>query len=269
MDTTTVERHSGAIKRALFSCLSCGCGYEAEHKRKFCIPCADAKERARLKERDAARKAKRAAEGRSLLDRTPEEKAAAKRQSRIRQYENERLKAKRHQKDAHVKAYRTEIAKRKKETRRADIAAKKAERAAKPWNNPGLTEAQKWRVRYRLDPDFNIRERIRTVTRKGKHGRLAEYVRAALKNNRKATTIERLLGYPIPTLRNHIERQFTRGMDWGRFCSGDIHIDHIRPLSGFNMSDPEQAAEAWALTNLRPLWAKDNVTKGRQRTHLL
>ena len=75
MDTTTVEHHSGAIKRALFSCLSCGCSYEAEHKHKFCIPCADAKERARLKERDAARKAKRAAEGRSLLDRTPEEKA--------------------------------------------------------------------------------------------------------------------------------------------------------------------------------------------------
>ena len=58
-------------------------------------------------------------------------------------------------------------------------------------------------------------------------------------------------------------------MTWENHGINGWHIDHIRPLSGFNMSDPEQAAEAWALTNLRPLWAKDNVAKGRQRTHLL
>src|SRR3546814_16139410 len=45
---------------------------------------------------------------------------------------------------------------------------------------------------------------------------------------------------------------------------GEWHIDHIRPLCSFEFKSPDdpQFREAWALTNLRPLWARDNPRKG-------
>jgi 5-methylcytosine-specific restriction endonuclease McrA len=51
----------------------------------------------------------------------------------------------------------------------------------------------------------------------------------------------------------------------------DWHIDHIIPLSRFKFTssiDPEFQA-AWALSNLRPLWAKENLVKNKKRTLLL
>ena len=79
-----------------------------------------------------------------------------------------------------------------------------------------------------------------------------------------------LCGYTIDDLRQHLERQFVRGMSWENMGSG-WHIDHIVPLSSFSFSSvtcPEFRA-AWALSNLRPLWATENMSKGARRTHLL
>jgi hypothetical protein len=78
-----------------------------------------------------------------------------------------------------------------------------------------------------------------------------------------------LVGYTLDDLRRHIERQFTKGMTWENM--GEWHIDHILPLSGFKFSsvgDPEFRA-AWALSNLRPLWARENQSKSAKRTVLI
>ena len=58
-----------------------------------------------------------------------------------------------------------------------------------------------------------------------------------------------------------IESQFTEGMTWENH--GEWHIDHIVPLSAFNYSKPEHEdfRRCWALSNLQPLWAKDNQAK--------
>jgi 5-methylcytosine-specific restriction endonuclease McrA len=49
------------------------------------------------------------------------------------------------------------------------------------------------------------------------------------------------------------------------------HIDHIIPISSFSFSSPEdpEFKAAWALTNLRPLWAAQNISKGAKREVLL
>ena len=77
------------------------------------------------------------------------------------------------------------------------------------------------------------------------------------------------MGYTVAELRVHLERQFKRGMTWDRFCAGEIHIDHIRPLSSFDLSNPDELRAAWALPNLRPLWAKDNWAKAGRVVLLL
>lgn len=78
-----------------------------------------------------------------------------------------------------------------------------------------------------------------------------------------------LLGYTLAELRQHLERQFLPGMSWEN--AGDWHVDHIVPLTAFapESADDPVVRQAWALTNLRPLWAKDNIAKCDKRTHLI
>lgn len=73
-----------------------------------------------------------------------------------------------------------------------------------------------------------------------------------------------LLGYSIDELRAHLEARFSAGMSWSEFCAGRIHIDHIRPLASFRFDsiESEEFRQAWALDNLQPLWAWDNLRKG-------
>jgi hypothetical protein len=62
-------------------------------------------------------------------------------------------------------------------------------------------------------------------------------------------------------LKKHIERQLKPGMTWD-----NIHIDHIKPISRFDLSDPEQFLQCCHWTNLQPLLAEDNLTKHNKWT---
>jgi hypothetical protein len=70
-----------------------------------------------------------------------------------------------------------------------------------------------------------------------------------------------LLGYSGDELRQHIESLFQTGMTWENYgLYGERwHLDHKRPVSSFNL--PEQLLECFALKNMQPLWAKDNLSK--------
>lgn len=99
------------------------------------------------------------------------------------------------------------------------------------------------------------------------HDRIGNQIRGALKSSKGAKTFD-LVCYSVYELRAHLERQFRHGMGWHNF--GEWHIDHIVPVSSFILDDQESAVRtAWALPNLRPLWAKDNMSKGAKRTHLV
>ena len=66
---------------------------------------------------------------------------------------------------------------------------------------------------------------------------------------------------------DHLERQFLRGMTWDNY--GEWHIDHIVPVTAFDLTNDEDLIACFALTNLRPLWAKDNRKKLAQRLYLI
>lgn len=99
--------------------------------------------------------------------------------------------------------------------------------------------------------------------------RISSQFRYCLGTGKGGATTEALLGYGIPELRLHIERQFLPGMGWGNM--GEWHIDHIIPLARFTITGPDdpELRRAWALTNLRPLWAADNIAKGDKLENLL
>lgn len=97
-------------------------------------------------------------------------------------------------------------------------------------------------------------------------GRLTASVKAGvIRGIEKGTKAGRstfdLLGYTAEELKLHLEKLFLPGMTWDNY--GEWHIDHIIPLSAHNYETPDDPdfKRAWALTNLQPLWAFDNISK--------
>lgn len=70
-----------------------------------------------------------------------------------------------------------------------------------------------------------------------------------------------LLGCTIEELKAQFESQFTEGMTWEKFMSGEIHIDHIKPCASFDLTKVSEQKKCFHHTNLQPLWAEDNLRK--------
>ena len=107
---------------------------------------------------------------------------------------------------------------------------------------------QRLRERYANDLPFRL------------HCRIGPGMRRCLRGGYSGRTME-LVGYTIAELKAHLESLFTDGMCWERIS--EIHIDHIRPVSSFNITshDCDDFKACWALSNLQPLWARDNLRK--------
>ncbi len=151
-------------------------------------------------------------------------------------------------------------------------ALAKSTAAAKlqPWQRPGITPAQAWRLRYRLDPEFNIAERLRRqINKKAKRDGVGDLMREALKRGGESNAVQAAMGYSIAELRAHLERQFTDGMTWAKFIAGKIHIDHITAQAEFDLRNVDEWRACWSLGNLRPMWAADNLAKSAARHFLL
>ena len=106
--------------------------------------------------------------------------------------------------------------------------------------------------RYREDANFRI-----TVNLRNRIGRLIKEQDAS----KNVSTIK-LLGCTAEEFRLYFESLFVDGMTWDKYMNGEIHVDHIRPCSSFNLTDPQQQQECFHFTNLQPLWAEDNLKKG-------
>lgn len=106
------------------------------------------------------------------------------------------------------------------------------------------------RERRKEDPEYKLRYYLRTRLNK------------AIKRNSKVGSAVSDLGCSIKELKEHIEKQFQTGMSWENHAPDGWHIDHIVPLSSFDLTDREQFLKACHYTNLQPLWWRDNLSKG-------
>ena len=81
---------------------------------------------------------------------------------------------------------------------------------------------------------------------------------------RKTTKSKRmveLVGCDISEVKTHIELQWQPGMTWENHGNRGWHIDHIKPINTFDLTDIEQQKICFHYTNLRPLWATDNLSR--------
>lgn len=107
------------------------------------------------------------------------------------------------------------------------------------------------RERMKRDPAFKVRARFGTL--------VSRSVKERIDNS-----CFDYLPYSFDELLNHLEEKFTIGMSWDNY--GNWHIDHIKPQSSFNWETHKDKdfQECWALENLQPLWAADNIKKSNK-----
>jgi hypothetical protein len=93
---------------------------------------------------------------------------------------------------------------------------------------------------------------------------LRSRIRSALKNEQKFGSAIQDLGCTIEFFKNYLEKQFQSGMTWDNYGFGinKWTIDHIKPLSQYNLSNIEEFKQATHYTNLKPMWYLDNIKKG-------
>lgn len=109
--------------------------------------------------------------------------------------------------------------------------------------------------RIKEDPLFKLEWNLRTL------------LRNSLKKpqHKKTSRLQTILGCTVVEFKRHMERQFTKGMNWTN--QGVWEMDHIVPVSSAT-TGPEVIA-LFHHTNLRPLWATPNRTKGAHRDFLI
>lgn len=102
------------------------------------------------------------------------------------------------------------------------------------------------------DPLYKLSENIRNLVRNS--------FKRNTKNFHKNSSTVILLGCTIPELRDHLQKKFQPGMAFENH--GEWHIDHIIPLA--SAKTQEEIERLCHYTNLQPLWASDNIRKGKK-----
>ena len=129
----------------------------------------------------------------------------------------------------------------------------KSRKYQKEWRMRNLEKRRKQQREYNrnkriTDPIFLAKSRFR--------GRLRKMLERK-KFTRKSRTAQ-IIGCSWEDLRKHIESQFVDGMTWEN--RNLWHIDHIIPMA--SAKTIEELEKLCHYTNLQPLWAKDNMSKG-------
>ena len=106
--------------------------------------------------------------------------------------------------------------------------------------------------RRRTDPIFRLMDNVRTqvgqiLKREG--------------TSKKGESALQYLPWTKEELEQHLVSQFTEGMTLDNY--GEWHLDHIYPQSKllYDSMDHPNFQKCWALENLQPLWAEDNIIK--------
>lgn len=86
--------------------------------------------------------------------------------------------------------------------------------------------------------------------------RIYEFLK--IRNMNKTNSTFNIISCSKIKLKKYLESKFTKGMSWDN--QGLWHIDHIIPLS--SAKTKEELYKLCHYTNLQPLWAKDNLSKG-------
>jgi hypothetical protein len=123
-------------------------------------------------------------------------------------------------------------------------------------NKEMIYDRQKKYVKNRRKEDpvyhltFNLRSRLKT------------YIKRIKKSYKLPKSPIELVGCTAEKLKEHIESKFVDDMSWDNYGYRGWHLDHIIPLCTAKTKEEVYALNHY--TNLQPLWAIDNMKKGKK-----
>jgi IS30 family transposase len=151
--------------------------------------------------------------------------------------------------------------KRKESERRASDPEYRKQKCSE-WYSKNLSRKSQYDKVRRNCTEFRQRQRDRLRNEPGyRETRNLRYlVWRSYKGLTKPESSFNLLGCTLQEFQTHLESLFQPGMTHENY--GEWHIDHIRPLVSFDLTQEDQRRASCHYTNLQPLWAKDNLSKG-------
>ncbi len=108
------------------------------------------------------------------------------------------------------------------------------------------------KLKMSTDPIYKIRHRLRIR------------VYNIMNNGPKTGSPIKYLGCSKEFLKTYLESKFQPGMNWDNHGIDGWHVDHIKPLISFDLTNIEEFKQACHYTNLQPLWAEDNWKKNKK-----
>ena len=216
-------------------------------------------------QRERARERRRAWKARNP-DRVAAERARHRLEGRIKKWQRTYYEKNREDYLTRKAIYRET----KKEQRRRTVRESAARARGKLRADPIAYE--EWRQKQRMFAEKR-RRRLGKGTKPGRPQlytpetkRIYKRLRMSLWRNlrralakKSANTID-LLGVTIEEFKTYMATKFTPGMSWDNY--GEWEIDHIRPASSFDLTNPSEQAICFHYSNLQPLWRPDNRRKG-------
>lgn len=142
---------------------------------------------------------------------------------------------------------------RKKNSDRVRTNAKEYEKRTRTHR---LEKRKENREKRKFDPlvklEYCVRNRVHWFIYKSKGKRVGSAIRD--------------LGCSVEELKFHLESKFAEGMTWANHGhgAGKWTIDHIMPLSKFNLMDRQHFLLAVNYLNLQPMWYEDNIRKSNK-----
>lgn len=140
---------------------------------------------------------------------------------------------------------------------------------------------EKWKkFKQRMENDLTFKEKhLKNIVERNKKRRkndinyklktiLRGRIYHAINDNNKFDKTIEILGCSIQDFKLYLESKFLPGMSWnnyGLWRKGQPmtwHIDHIIPCSAFDLSKEEEQKKCFHWSNMRPLWALENIMKG-------
>jgi len=123
-------------------------------------------------------------------------------------------------------------------------------------------KSREWRAanKERINTEKREREQIRRDDEPLYRLRHNLSTRLYLAVSKKVGNTFELVGCSKEELATFLEAEFTEGMTWDNY--GTWHVDHIKPCCAFDLEVPEEQKKCFHWTNLQPLWARDNCSKG-------
>jgi hypothetical protein len=144
---------------------------------------------------------------------------------------------------------------KEKRKRHRDKHGEKLNARSKQWREENKPHVREYiNRRYREDVSFRISMNLRS--------RIGDVMRGKTKSSSSMD----LLGCTAEECKKHLEDQFQEGMSWDNYGNPEgeegWHMDHIRPCASFDLTQEDQQRVCFHYTNLQPLWAKENLSKG-------